>query len=170
MQSTALARQLRRNASRAIAYPPGTRLHDGRRLAPSGFQIQAGPWRQSLMRYVTGWAQADPAMIAGAAIDGYRFHDPLVGVFTGQHLSRYFEFLHARFACDNFPAQPAFHLHGPMDGGEGEFAFFREAPQFGLTGVARVLVGAHGVMAETVAYDLNMATEILRSPHIDPTC
>ena len=109
-------------------------------------------------------------MIAGAAIDGYRFHDPLVGVFTGQHLSRYFALLHARFACDDVPAQPKFYLHGPMDGcAQGEFAFFREAPQLGLTGVTRILVGARGVMAETVAYDLNMATEILRSPRIDLT-
>jgi hypothetical protein len=109
-------------------------------------------------------------MIAGAAVDGYRFHDPLVGVFTGQRLSRYFEFLHAHFDCDGVRAQPAFHLRGPLDGYvQGEFTFFREAPQLGLTGIARILVGRRGVMAETVAYDLSMATELLRSPHIDPT-
>ena len=123
------------------------------------------------MRYITGWAQADPAMIAGASIDRYHFHDPLVGMFTSQRLFRYFEFLHERFGCDGVLAQPAFYLRGPMDGCvQGEVAFFREAPHLGLTGVTRILVGAHGVMTEIVAYDLNMATEILRSPRINPTC
>ena len=174
MQSTALAPRLRRDASRAIAQPPGTRLYQGALPASSGvqsgFQIEAAAWK-SLMRYITGWAQADPAMIAGAAIEGYRFHDPLVGVFTGQRLSGYFEFLHAQFDCDGVRAQPAFYLRGPMDGcAHGEFAFFREAPQLGLTGIGRILVGPRGVIAETVAYDPNMATEMLRSPHIDATC
>ena len=169
MSSTALAPRLRRNASRAIANPPGARLYRG---APgsSGAQSEGAPWR-SLLRYITGWAQADPAMIAGAAIDEYRLHDPLVGVFTGQRLSGYFEFLHAQFDCDGVRAQPAFYLRGPMDGcTSGEFAFFREAPQLGLTGIARILVGTRGVIAESVAYDLNMATEMLRRPHIDATC
>ena len=170
MQSTAPAPRLRRNASRAIAQPPGARMYHGASPASFGLQIEAAPWR-SLMRYITGWAQADPAMIAGAAIDEYRFHDPLVGVFTGQRLSGYFEFLHAQFDCDGVRAQPAFYLRGPMDGcTSGEFAFFREAPQLGLTGIARILVGTRGVIAESVAYDLNMATEMLRRPHIDATC
>lgn len=109
-------------------------------------------------------------MIAGAAIDEYRFHDPLVGMFTGQRLSRYFEFLRAQFDCDGVRTQAAFYLRGPMDGcAQGEFTFFREAPQLGLIGIARILVGPRGVMAETVAYDLNMATEMLRSPHVDAT-
>ena len=173
MQSTALAPRLRRKDSSAIAQPPGARLY-GAPAALSGvqsrLQTEAAPWR-SLMQYLMGWAQADPAMIAGAAIDGYRFHDPLVGEFTAQRLSRYFEFLHAQFDCDGVRAQPAFYLRGPMDGcAHGEFAFFREAPQLGLTGIARILVGPHGVIAETVAYDLNMATETLRSPHIEATC
>jgi hypothetical protein len=117
------------------------------------------------MRYIAGWAQADPAMIARAAVDGYRFHDPLVGVFGRQRLSRYFAFLDAQFACAAVRAQPAFYLHGPMDGcAQGEFTFFREAPQLGLTGIARIRVGPRGVMAETVSYDLNMAAEMLRKP------
>jgi hypothetical protein len=168
VSSTALAPRLRRNASRAIANPPGARLYRG---APgsSGAQSEGAPWR-SLVRYITGWAQADPAMIAGAAIDEYRFHDPLVGMFTGQRLSRYFEFLLAQFDCDGVRTQAAFYLRGPMDGcAQGEFTFFREAPQLGLIGIARILVGPRGVMAETVAYDLNMATEMLRSPHVDAT-
>ena len=92
-------------------------------------------------------------------------------MFAGQRLSRYFEFIHAQFDCDGVHAQPAFYLRGPMDGcAQGEFAFFREAPQLGLTGIARIFVGPRGVVAETVVYDLNMATEMLRSPHIDATC
>ena len=161
MQSTALAPRVRRNASRAMA--PGA-LHHGPVPASPKVQTEAAPWR-SLTRYIAGWAQADAAMIARAAADGYRFHDPLVGVFARQRLSRYFDFLHAQFDCARVPAQPAFYLHGPMDGcAQGEFAFFREAPQLGLTGIARIVVGPCGVMAETVSYDLNMATEMLRSP------
>jgi hypothetical protein len=164
MRSTALAPRLRRNGSRAIVQPPASSW------VQSGLRTQAAPWPQPLMRYVTGWAQADPGMIAGDVADEYRFHDPLVGVFIAPRLSRYFELLDARFASDGVRAQPAFYLHGPMDGsGQGEFAFFREAPQFGLTGTARILVGRRGVIAETVAYDLNMATELLRSPQIDVT-
>src|SRR5262245_28230722 len=130
MQSTALAVRLRRTASRRIAHPPGASRYDGAPAASSavqpGLQIEDS-WRQCLTRYIKGWAHADPAMIAGATVDGYRFHDPLVGSFTAQRLSRYFDFLHARFACDGVPAQPTFHLHGPMDRCvRGEFAFFRE--------------------------------------------
>lgn len=174
MQSTALTPRLRK-ASRAIAHPPRTHLNDGSRPASSGdhsrFQLQGAPGQEPFIRYITGWAQADPAMIAGATIDRYHFHDPLVGTFAGHRLSRYFEFLHARFACDGVPAQPVFYLRGPMDGRvQGEHAFFREAPQLGLTGVAHILIGARGVLAETVAYDLNIATEILRSPRVEPTC
>jgi hypothetical protein len=103
-------------------------------------------------------------MIALAVADGYRFHDPLVGVFTRQRLPRYFKFLRARFDSAAVRAEPAFYLRGPMDGcpAQGEFVFFREAPQLGLTGMARILVGPRGVMAETVSYDLNMAAEVLR--------
>jgi hypothetical protein len=174
VQSTGLALRLRRNASRAIARAPRARLYHEAPPAsagvPFGLQAEAAPW-QCLTRYITGWAQADPAMIAGAAIEGYRFHDPLVGVFTAQHLCRYFAFLHTQFGCKGVRAQPVFHLHGPMDGSaQGEFTFFREAPQLGLTGIARVLLGPRGVIGETVAYDLNMATGMLRSPHIDAAC
>ena len=167
MQSSGLAPRLRRTASGAIAYAPRARLYHGTPPASAGVQSRlrtaAAPW-QCLTRYITGWAQADPAMIAGAAIQGYRFNDPLVGVFAAQHLSRYFEFLHARFDHDGVRAQPVFLLRGPMEGcAEGEFIFFRESPQLGLTGIAHILVGPHGVMDETVAYDLNMATEMLHA-------
>ena len=173
MQSTALAPRLRRSASRAIALAPGARQYHGAPPASSGvqsgLQTEGAPW-PFLVRYITGWSQANPAMIAGAVIDGYRFHDPLVGEFTGQRLSHYFEFLHAQLECDGVRAQPAVYLHGPMDGcAQGEFTFFREAPQLGLTGIASITVGPRGVKTETVAYDLNMATEMLRGPHSDAT-
>ena len=40
--------------------------------------------------------------------------------------------------------------------------FWREAPALGLTGVARIAVTPKGIVADAVAYDLNMATEVLR--------
>ena len=39
--------------------------------------------------------------------------------------------------------------------------FWREAPRIGLTGVAWIEIGELGVSAESVAYDLNMASELL---------
>jgi hypothetical protein len=42
-----------------------------------------------------------------------------------------------------------------------ELQFWREAPRIGLTGVAEIEVGEQGVIAECVAYDLNMASDIL---------
>ena len=166
MQSIALVSRLRRDA-RAFTHPIGARLRRPPPVAPripDMPQTEAASWRL-LMQYIRGWATADPATIARATVDGYRFRDPLVGVFSRQRLSRYFEFLHAQFDCAAVRAQPMFHLHGPMDESiQGEFAFFREAPQLGLTGIARILVGQRGVMAETVTYDLSMATELLRSP------
>jgi hypothetical protein len=45
----------------------------------------------------------------------------------------------------------------------GELQFCREAPMIGLTGICKVKLGDQGVIAENVAYDLNLATELLRS-------
>src|SRR5690348_14730223 len=112
VQSTALAPRLRSNIAQSAARyaspaPAASAQYE--------FQTQAALW-QSLTRYIEGWGQADPKMIARAAADGYRFHDPLVGVFSRQRLARYFTFLHARFDCPGVPSQPTFYLHGPMDG------------------------------------------------------
>ena len=51
-----------------------------------------------------------------------------------------------------------------MDGSlhRGCCTFFREAPRLGLSGISVITLGAHGVIAECVAYDLNLATEVLR--------
>jgi hypothetical protein len=40
--------------------------------------------------------------------------------------------------------------------------FWREAPRIGLTGITRIEVGEHGVISERVAYDLNLASDLLR--------
>ena len=58
----------------------------------------------------------------------------------------------------------AVFIRGPMDGSQpgGPLKFAREAPWLGLTGVTVIAVGERGVVAETVAYDLNLASEILR--------
>jgi hypothetical protein len=43
-----------------------------------------------------------------------------------------------------------------------ELQFWREAPGIGFTGVAEIEIGERGVVAERVAYDLNLASDILR--------
>jgi hypothetical protein len=57
----------------------------------------------------------------------------------------------------------AFCLHGPMDADRDELLFWREAPWLGLVGTARIDIGERGVCAESVAYDLNLASDLLRS-------
>ena len=42
-----------------------------------------------------------------------------------------------------------------------ELQFWREAPRIGLTGVAEIEIGERGITAERVAYDLNLAFDIL---------
>jgi hypothetical protein len=42
-----------------------------------------------------------------------------------------------------------------------ELQFWREAPRIGLTGVAEIEIGERGITAERVAYDLNLASDIL---------
>jgi hypothetical protein len=56
----------------------------------------------------------------------------------------------------------AFFLSGAMDACRNELQFWREAPRIGLTGIARIEIGERGVSAESVAYDLNMASDLLR--------
>jgi hypothetical protein len=62
----------------------------------------------------------------------------------------------------------AFLLCGPMDEPlmGGELAFWREAPRVGLTGIARIKFVAAGVIAEDVAYDLNLASDLLRQADV----
>ena len=123
---------------------------------------------QLFARYLEGWAQADPARILAAVAPGYRFRDPLVGAFTAHSLSQYFDILQARCARAGATSQGdlAFFLHGPIEApfAAGERQFCREAPRIGLIGIARIDVTAAGVIAESVAYDLNLASDLLRGP------
>jgi hypothetical protein len=131
-----------------------------------GVHNEASTWRDQLDRYLDGWAEVNPAKIFGATAHEYRFDDPLVGLFSRWSFPAYFECLQARFACTGVVATQdlAFSVRGPM--GEsprlGRLTFFREAPLLGLTGVTLITIGERGVIAETVAYDLNPALDVLR--------
>ena len=110
--------------------------------------------------------QPNPLKIIQATGPDYRLNDPLVGLFTPRSLPQYFKLLQARFAIagptklDDF----AFFLRGPMHGSSSRFhqQFWREAPRIGLTGITNITIGHRGVIAESVAYDLNLASDVLR--------
>jgi len=112
--------------------------------------------------YLAGWAAADPVRILDATAPNYRFHDPLVGLFSRQTLADYFDVLQARCALGGAIERHdlGFILCGPMSGSTDQF--WREAPGVGFTGIAQIAVGPYGVVAERVAYDLNLACDLLR--------
>src|SRR5262245_27734162 len=114
--------------------------------------------------YVEGWAEADPTRILEATAPNYHFYDPLVGLFSRQSLPQYFEILGARCARSGAIVRSdfAFFLRGPVDGPAVTQQFWREAPRIGLTGTAQIVVGPYGVISEQVAYDLNLASNLLR--------
>jgi hypothetical protein len=116
--------------------------------------------------YLQGWAEADSARIVAAAAPGFRFCDPLVGTFVRRTMRAYFDLLHDRLSGAGVIRRQdvAFFLRGPMDqrSRAGELAFWREAPRIGLTGVTSITLGRRGVIAESVAYDLNLASDALR--------
>lgn len=120
-----------------------------------------------LALYIAGWSEADPVKIADATAAEFVLDDALVGRFSSDALPRYFEILRSRFGATAPTAQKdlAFQLRGPMDGSSGEplRQYWREAPRLGLTGVTWIAVTPRGILADSVAYDLNMACEILRS-------
>ena len=121
----------------------------------------ARPWLPDC--YVAGWATADPTKIVEATAPGYHLHDPLVGIFSRRSLNEYFEMLQARLARAGAIRRQdiAFFFQGPMTGRTGKLQFWREAPGVGLSGVAQIEVGPRGVIAERVAYDLNLASDLL---------
>jgi hypothetical protein len=125
-------------------------------------------WSRLLDWYLEGWAEANPAKIFAATAHGYRFDDPLVGAFSRWSFPVYFEHLRGRFSRAGAikAGDFAFSIHGPMDGPRrrGRLKFFREAPRLGLTGVTVITVGERGIVAESVAYDLNLAADVLRNP------
>jgi hypothetical protein len=116
-----------------------------------------------LYTYVEGWAEADADLILSVTAPDYCFDDPLVGRFARASLPRYFTLLHERFAHAGAIRRRdlAFILRGPVVGTHG-LQFWREAPRIGLTGISEIVIGAHGIVAERTAYDLNMACGALR--------
>jgi hypothetical protein len=117
-----------------------------------------------LNRYIEGWAQTDLEKILDATAPSYRFTDPFVGSFDGRSLHKYFDLLQDRLSCTGefSRRELRFFLHGPMKlRSQKELQFWREAPQIGLTGVAEIEIRERGVVAERVAYDLNMASDRL---------
>jgi hypothetical protein len=114
--------------------------------------------------YLEGWAEVNLSKILAGTAHNYRFDDPLVGLFTRWSFPAYFEHLQARFAGAGAIAAKdlAFFIRGPMDGplSRGGLKFFREAPRLGLTGITFITIGEHGVIAESVAYDLNLALAV----------
>ena len=118
-----------------------------------------------LDRYIEGWGQADLEKILEATAPSYRFTDPFVGSFDARSLHKYFDLLQDKLSCIAISRRElAFFLQGPMKlRSHKELQFWREAPRIGLTGVAEIEIGERGVVAERVAYDLNMASDILRT-------
>jgi hypothetical protein len=145
-----------------LPYDSESRVH--RTLARASVERLAK--NSKVARYLDGWAEADPDMIADATTESYEFHDPLVGCYSKRTLSQYFAVLRSRFAVAGVARAQhlAFTLRGPMLGpSQGtRHQYWREAPHLGLTGLSEIIVTCRGVAAEAVAYDLNMACETLR--------
>ncbi len=109
--------------------------------------------------YLRGWAEADADLILRATAPDFLFDDPLVGRFARTSLPRYFTLLHERFARAGAMKRRdvAFILSGPIIDTLG-LQFWREAPGIGLTGTSEIVVGPRGIVAERIAYDLNLAS------------
>jgi hypothetical protein len=130
-------------------------------------RAQARIEAEVLALYIAGWSEADPDKIVDATAAEFVLDDAFLGRFSSHALPKYFEILRSRFGATAPTAQKdlAFALRGPMDGPSCEpiRQFWREAPHLGLTGVTWIAVTPRGIVADSVAYDLNMACEILRS-------
>jgi len=122
--------------------------------------------RTPLERYLEGWANVNLEQILGATAAGYRFHDALVGTFSRWSLHEYFDILLQRCSRSGPVTRGdiAFELHGPMEGPlhPGGICFWREARRIGLAGIAQIEVGEQGVIGESVAYEGNLASDMLR--------
>jgi hypothetical protein len=121
--------------------------------------------RHSLLDcYVEGWAETDFVKILAATAPDYGFHDPYVGSFSRWSLHEYFDRVCARLSRMGAisRADMAFVLRGPVDSRPEGLEFWREAPRIGLTGISRIEVGERGVISDCVAYDLNLASDLLR--------
>jgi hypothetical protein len=164
LQSPALA--LRSKVATHISIPPGIAV-----ARPNGVHLfdrvyDQKATRSSLLdRHRKGWSEANPDKILDATAPGYRFRDPFVGSFSRQSLHEYFDLLLDRFSRAGAISRPdiAFFLCGPMDRQShlSGLQFWREAPPIGLTGITQIEVGERGVIAESVAYDCNLASDVL---------
>jgi hypothetical protein len=127
---------------------------------------EAKDWRYILGCYLAGWKEVDPDKIVAATAPDYCFDDPLVGQFSQKSLPTYFRHLHARFVPTGAPGgrEYTFCFHGPIDEPphRSQRHYIREAPALGLTGVTTITIEERGVVAERVAYDLNLASDMLR--------
>jgi hypothetical protein len=47
-------------------------------------------------------------------------------------------------------------------GHDAPSTYWREAPAHGLTGSTRIVITPYSIMADVVAYDLNLASDLLR--------
>jgi len=116
--------------------------------------------------YLQGWAEADPAKIRAAVTASYCFRDPLLGTFSRRSLHEYFDLLKDRLLCSGPIGRldVAFFLRGPLNELPPLTAlrFSREAPRVGLTGICEIELAEAGVVSETVEYDLNLASNLLR--------
>ena len=116
--------------------------------------------------YLQGWAEADPAKIRAAVTASYCFRDPLLGTFSRRSLHEYFDLLKDRLLCSGPIGRldVAFFLRGPLNELPPLTAlrFSREAPRIGLTGICEIELAEGGVVSETVEYDLNLASNLLR--------
>jgi hypothetical protein len=123
-----------------------------------------------LTRYLEGWAEVNSAKILAATAPGYRFCDPLVGTFFRRTVYEYFDLLQDKFSDAGAVRQRdlAVLLHGPMDtpSPADEVEFWREVPRVGLTGISKIKIGPRGIIAETVEYDHNLASDMLRRQRI----
>jgi hypothetical protein len=137
-------------------------------MLPPASSVDLSPAESAVLaRYLAGWAEADPVAIASAVADTYRLRDPLVGTFTRRTLPRYFERVRSAFAfASAAPTRRAdcgFVLRGPMEVGyDARSTYWREATALGLTGSTRIVITPYGIMADVVAYDLNLASDLLR--------
>ena len=116
--------------------------------------------------YLQGWAEADPAKIRAAVTASYFFRDPLLGTFSRRSLHEYFDLLKDRLLRSGPIGRldVAFFLRGPLNELPPLTAlrFSREAPRVGLTGICEIELAEGGVVSETVEYDLNLASNLLR--------
>lgn len=164
LQSPALA--LRSKVATCISMVPGIADARPNVVQPFDRLHDEEATRSSLLdRYRKGWSEANPDKILDATAPGYRFRDPFVGSFSRRSLREYFDLLQDRLLRAGTIRRPdiGFFLSGPMDrpSRPSELQFWREAPRIGLTGVTGIKVGERGVIAESVTYDLNLASDML---------